>query len=91
MDIIKELLNANKDILTDDEIKDYLKYREHDEKEDLLVECKEYNFYNIHYLILEIDEILNMLSKNNVCEAYEELVTLKKHYIDELMDLEYEE
>lgn len=91
MEIIEELLNNTKDVLSDSEIKEYLEHREHDEKNQLLVEYKKYDFDNIYFLIYKLYEISNMLSENKIDSVQKELNILKTHFINEIMNLEYEE
>lgn len=90
MQLIREILEGNKNILTEKEIHEYLINRKLDEENNDLVKYKEFNFINIQYLIYKIDEITNMLSNNRITDSYKELNLLKRNFINDLLDLKYE-
>lgn len=91
MENIKEILDYNKDILSDDEMYEYLVTRKIDEEFDDLVEFKKFNFTNISHLIYKFDGISQMIKNGKNKKAIEELNLLKRQFINDLMDLKYEE
>lgn len=91
MENIKEILDYNKDILSNDEMYEYLVTRKIDEEFDDLVEFKKFNFTNISHLIYKFDGISQMIKNGKNKKAIEELNLLKRQFINDLMDLKYEE